>query len=436
MGDSRSTTGATDADAAATHEALERYHARIAAAEAAMPQRRPWLERDRRDVRDALRDVLRVRDAWTPSVALRSDEAQQRGGLAVRRLRAETWPQTAAAAVLWRPDSSDRPRPAVLLCCGHGGFAKLNPTYQRMAIHLARAGANVLAVDNVGQGEREPMGHRRPWGVFACGLTVQGLIIMEAVAWLRWLREQPWADAARTAAIGNSGGGALTMTLAALDADLACAVSSGHPSSQAYTCRKERALCACALWPGVAGRLEMWELLACFAPRPLMIFQGRDDCLFPADHFRRVARRVAFAYTCRGAAERFRAELLPGPHPWDDRRIVLAGEFLAAHLHLAPASAAPPPDDPAMLAPDETCFPAWPDGAATTEDIARRLASRPDAAAGHLWDVFPPDLPIERVAQVTGSHDTRQVLAQLAAFLDGWREPPAGRAPKRTGGDA
>jgi hypothetical protein len=167
----------------------------------------------------------------------------------------------------------------------------------------------------------------------------------------------------------------------------------------------------------------MWELLACFAPRPLMIFQGRDDCLFPADGFRRVARRVAFAYTGRGAAERFRAELVPGPHPWDDRRIVLAGKFLAKHLELAAASAAPPPDDPAILPPDETCFPASPDGAARTEDIARRLASRPDAAAGHLWDVFPPDLPVERVAQVTGEHDTRQVLAQLAAFADGWPEP-------------
>jgi dienelactone hydrolase len=289
-----------------------------------------------------------------------------------------------------------------------------------MAIHLARAGANVLAVDNVGQGEREPMGHRTPWGVFACGLTVQGLITMEAVAWLRWLREQPWADPARTAAIGNSGGGALTMTLAALDPDLTCAVSSGHPSSQVYTCRKERALCACAVWPGVAGRLEMWELLSCFAPRPLMIFQGQDDHLFPADHFRRVARQVACAYACRGAAERFRAELVAGRHPWDDARIMLAGGFLSEHLDLAPAPAAPAPDDPALLASGDTCLPAWPAGAATTEDIARRLAARPDAAAENLWDVFPPNLPVERVVQVTERHDTRHVLAQLAAFVDGW----------------
>ncbi len=437
-------SGADDASAVlATHEALADAHARILAAMASMPRRRPWMDEDRRLLRERLRRVLAIREEWIPTVTVRSCRDERREGLAVRRLCAQTWEGVAAAGVLWRTDESDRPRPLVLLCCGHGPGGKLHVTYQRMAIHLARSGAAVLVIDNIGQGEREPMGHRRPWGVFARGLTVQGLITMEATGWLRWAARQPWTDPRRIAAIGNSGGGATTLTLATLDeGDLACVVSSGHPSSQAYTCRKERALCACALWPGVAGTLEMWELLACFAPRPLLIFQGLEDHLFPADHFHRLARQVATAYRLHaeharlgvnGESPSFRAELLPGGHPWDDPRILLVGEFLAAALGLTPPSAAPPHDDPALLAPTDTCYPAWDPEAADAEAIARALAgpNGEGAMTGpvELWDLYPPDLPLDRIAQITPSADTRHILAQLAAFTAAPRPCPGYEEP-------
>ncbi len=387
---------------------------------ATMPLRRPWLDADRQAVTNLLRLVLGLRQEWTPPVTVLSARQERRGDLTVHRLCAETWPGVAAPAILFDPPGATVPRPFVLLCCGHSPCAKLNPIYQRMAAHLARGGASVLVPDPLGQGERQPMGHRDVFDVFACGTTLQSLITLEAMGWLQWARQQPWVDARATAAIGNSGGGATTMTLCALDHQLACIASSAHPSSQAYTCQKERALCACAVWPGVAGRLEMWEILSCFAPRPLLIFQGMEDSMFPADHFRTVVRQVAMVYGQRGAERCFSGELVPGDHPWDDRRITLVGKFLAKHLGLNPPALAGLSDDPAILTPDNTCYETWPANAATTEQIARDLTMCHRPKARYLWEVFGPCLPPEQTAQVTPSQDTRRILSQLAAFLDGW----------------
>ncbi len=361
--------------------------------------------------------MLGIGQRRIPRLLVEPREVERRGRLAINRLRATSWPGVCAAGVLYRPDDASTPRPTVLLCCGHNRHGKLNETYQRMAIHLARAGAAVLVIDCIGQGERQPMGHRDLFDVFACGMTVQGLIAMEAIGWLEWLQEQSWVDPARIAAIGNSGGGAATMTLCALRRELACIVSSGYPGRQEFTCHKERALCSCTIWPGVAGRLEMWELLASFAPGKLLIFQGDGDPMFPADDFTRVARQVTAAYRYAGAPDGIEARLVEGGHAWDDRRILLVGEVLGKWLGLAPSSAAPVEADPTLLAPDETCFRPWPTDAASGEQLARRLTGHTGPVARALWDVFPADIPVDQIAQVTGPHDTRRVLSQMAAFL-------------------
>ena len=67
-----------------------------------------------------------------------------------------------------------------------------------------RRGAAVLCPDNLGQGEREPMGHTDCVKPFACGTSVQGLIVAETLGWIAWAREQARFDRQRLAAIGNS----------------------------------------------------------------------------------------------------------------------------------------------------------------------------------------------------------------------------------------
>jgi len=154
-----------------------------------------------------------------------------------------------------------------------------------MARQITRHGVLVLVPDNIGQGEREPMGTAIVSKPFACGLSVQGLIVMETLAWVKWASQHPDVDPQHLAAIGNSGGGTLTVFLAALCPELAVLSSSGYPSTFEFVARKEKRHCYCNILPGILNELEMWQLLGCFAPKPQFPVHGRLRYPLPSGPF-------------------------------------------------------------------------------------------------------------------------------------------------------
>ncbi|HWL54213.1 MAG TPA: CocE/NonD family hydrolase [Chthoniobacteraceae bacterium] len=400
------------------HEFLASYERRFSLAVAAMPVRRPWMAPEREEILSIARRCLGIREEWIPSITTEVTAVSVQRGFSVERLRSVSWAGCHGAAHLYLPDRSDAegPLPVALLACGHGKGGKQAASYRRMAEHLARHGIAVLVADNIGQGERAAMGHASPVGVFECGLSLQGLIVMETIGWLQWLRGQERFDAARIAAIGNSGGGLLTLFLGALRRDeLAIVSSSGYPSTFEFVARKEKKHCHCNLLPHIVGELEMWQLYGCIAPRPLFLFQGAGDPLFPADLFFQTARKVATAYRQRGAADRFQARLFEGAHSWDRTRRSALCEFLC-HAFKVPfeeakiveADDAPPLGD---------CFQSWPADAKTADQIAADLSGRTPAAT-QLAEVFKPEgLPSTPMEHPFLRGDVRQIAAQFEAFL-------------------
>ncbi|HUT89361.1 MAG TPA: hypothetical protein VMY37_07685 [Thermoguttaceae bacterium] len=412
------------------------YDRRFAEAMAALPRREPWREEDRAEIARVTKQCLGIRDAWRPEIRTETVRVTEHEGFRIEHLRGTSWPGVICTAHLYVPNGAkdgakDKTLPLVLLCCGHGRGCKLSPGYQAMARHLARCGMLVLVFDNIGQGEREPMGHANPVVPFACGTTVEGLIALEALSWLDWARDDPRVDVDHMAAIGNSGGGKLTILLAALCPELAAISSSGWPSTFEFVARKEKKLCHCTLLPGTVGRIEVWHLLGCFAPRPMLIFQGKLDCLFPEDLFHRVARQVRGCYAEVGAADRFEAVVVPGEHSWDDKRRELLGRWLSIVFELGPAPALPEKED--LLAIDDGCLDGWPDDAVDVDTLARRLTGVDAPSELKLWDVFRPPVDLANVEQVTPRGDTRQILAQFEAFLKAdWPcACPAPRAAER-----
>ncbi len=412
--------------AAAAHELFERYERRFATARLRQPDFNPADPADRETIAAVTRKCLGIRDDWIPAVDAETVRRTEFDGFRVEWLRAKSWSETAASALLYVPKGEERPRPLVVLCCGHGRGGKLSPAYQRMARHLARRGAMVLCPDNIGQGEREPMGHRHCVVPFACGLSVQGLIVMETLGWIGWARRQQRVDPERLAAIGQSGGGTLTVFLAALCTELAALSSSGYPSTFDFIARKEKTHCHCNLLPGIVGQLEMWHLLGSFATRPMYVFQGSADHLFPEDLFYHTSRKVRHVYRLLGAEQAFRSRVFPGGHSWDVPRYRPMGDFLARPLALGEPPAGENFDEP-VLAYTDRCWDAWPADALDADALAQRLSGRRIEGRPSLADVFPPRDAPASLANIGPRGGTGQIFAQYELFL----HKPANRGPAR-----
>jgi len=407
--------------ATGSHELLEQYESRFARAAAELPCREPWTAAGRDEIRREVRSCLGVRDEWTPAVTTETVGKLRCDGFTVELLRAESWPGCRCAAHLYLPDEpAGYPPPLVFVLCGHGEGGKLHHAYQRMARAVTRRGAAALVPDNIGQGEREAMGHADCVAPFACGTSLQGLIVMETLGWLEWARTSGRFDAGRVAAVGNSGGGALGLFLAALSGDLAAVSSSGYPSTFDFVARKEKKHCHCNILPGVAGRLEMWHCLGAFTPRPMLIFQGECDPLFPVDLFQHCARKVAECYRRAGEPGAFMAEVAEGGHSWDAARRELVGGWLESALGLHEHSG-PDEELESLLAADGRCYDEWPSESLTTDDVARSVTGVDAPEGPSLWDVYPPELPQgvppAALDEETPRGTVRQIAAQFEAFL-------------------
>lgn len=416
------------------YDLLEKLEQRLFAAVAELPRRRPWIEAERREISRVAEQCLGVRRAWLPDIRVHSRVEVDYQEVKVQRMRCASWDRCYCAAHLYFPTERSGERiPLVILSCGHGKEGKQTPAYSRMAWHLARTGAAVLVPDNIGQGERIAMGHSDVLAPFQCGLSLQGLIVMETMAWLRWALSDDRFDPDRIAAIGNSGGGTLTLFLGALCGDrLAAVSSSGYPSTFEFIARKEKRHCHCNILPGIVGQVEMWQLYGCCAPTPLFLFQGRNDNLFPEDLFDVTCRKVAEVYYRCGVPNAFRHEVFPGHHSWDVTRRQALCDFLAAALDLPGRSPESDDFDP----PPDNCYDRWPADALSTDALSCAVTGVKAAPVGKLYDIFQPGAEVaESVAfrRVSG----RQLAAQYQAFIHGYphrQRPIADRAVCTAGG--
>ena len=403
---------------ATTHDFFEQYARRFARAMAVLPKRKPWLEGEKAEIRRIAQKCLGIKDEWIPRISPQTVRVSEFSDFTLEHIQFTSWPGVMGSAHLYLPkQSAKEPRAFVMLCCGHGPYGKLSPGYQVMARHIVRRGAMVLVPDNIGQGERRAMDHADAVVPFACGTSLQGLIVMESLGWARWAARDKRIDRRRMAAIGNSGGGVLTLFLGVLCPELTVLSSSGYPSTFEFVARKEKKHCACNILPRVVGELEMWQLYGCFAPKPLFIFQGKGDDMFPPDLFYRTARNIKNAYVQLKAGDKFKYKVVEGGHSWDSNRNRLLGDFLSNVFDLSSADGNDSFTGEKLLPETDTCYPAWPAEALTTDELARQITGVKPAAGMKLWDIFPPACGIKKIDQITPRGDTRLIMAQFEAFL-------------------
>lgn len=378
------------------------------------PLRRPWDEKERDVIISKARQCLGVEDSRVPPIRIHATERIELDGVCIEKFQAETWEGCQTAVHLYLPArTSDAPLPIVLLGCGHGQGCKRYAGYRKMAWQLVQSGVAVLIADNIGRGERTPMGHRDAIGPFQYGLSLQGMIVMESMAWLDWVHGDGRFDRAKVGTVGNSGGGVLTLFLSAFRKEqLSLVVSTGYPSTFEFIAQKEKQHCHCNLLPGIVGEIEMWELYGCYAPKPLFICQGRCDNYFPDDHFNEVSRKIAYVYERLGAGAELHYQVFGGGHSWDDERIVAIRDYVIGRWALPAAGRLDVNDSP----DPGNCYDTWPSEALDVDAVASRISGDDSPVYKHLHEVYCPEMEAIPDIQLPRAM-LRQIVAQQVGCL-------------------
>lgn len=379
-----------------THLIFDSYEKRFLRSRIDKPHYIPTGESERQKIIEKVKTMLGYDENLIPQIENLTEVSEaDLGAFSVKHLRYTTWKDTYASASLYLPKAR-RKLPLALLACGHGAGGRLYKKYRAMARRLAATGIAVIVPDNIGQGDREFMGHKDCVGPFFAGLTLQGLIVMETVALIRHMAKDERFDTSRFAALGNSGGGTLTMMLAALAPELSVIASSGYPSEFHYIFSKERGHCSCNLLPGCVA-LDMWEIYSVFAPKPLLLESGIHDKYFPIEYFERNARRVAGVYTLKGAGESFEKVATDTRHGWEDEDYFVISEFLKRRLGAAETESS----ESVKSEEDnrDVYHVSFPDGALTTDALAEMLCGKKMPAGTALEDIFKPTFCGEEIRE-------------------------------------
>lgn len=400
-----------------TMDVFDEYEKRFAQARLQMKLRKPWLPKDRDEILETVKDVLQFDESMIPQIKVLQTQTQDFEGVEVRHMQFESWTHFYGIASLFVPEGGGR-KPLIVICPGHAKAGRFGTGYQRMAMTLARQGAYALILENIGQGCREAFGHWLVPEVFYCGKTLQGLVVAETIGWIRYMKNEPYVDAARIGACGNSGGGTLTTFLCALEPSLAAIASGGYPSEFSYLLQKEKKHCDCNLLHHVTGRLEMWEVHSLFAPKPLLLESGLFDELMPADLFRKNSRKVQTVYDMLGAGDNYSAALTKTKHPWESEDIEVIGSFFAKQFALAAPVAAP--EEPLMTHEQVTLR--FPENARTTAQMVQMLTGITAPENITLPDIVKPqfqgkDLDPDSVEPMLGKSEVMRILAQFELSL-------------------
>jgi pimeloyl-ACP methyl ester carboxylesterase len=198
-------------------------------------------------------------------------------------------------------------------------------TMPEFKLRLARCGFVVLFPDNRFSGERRRAADGQAEqsnllpvaGMF--GLTFMGMNTWDNQRALDVLAARSDVRADRLGAVGLCWGGMQTWLLAALDdrvraACPVCSVSTYEALVQEYIPYTSGHSCFGAYLWDWARHGDIQDIIACIAPRPLLIQNNVNDTWFPISGYHRVVTEVSQVYQTLGAGENFAHEARISQH--------------------------------------------------------------------------------------------------------------------------
>lgn len=245
-------------------------------------------------------------------------------------------PGSEAVAFVCLPRNAHPPYPFFLCLQGHTSGAHTSIGVERddnsrtllveqdydFGLGCLRRGIAALCLEQRSFGERREQ-HQQLVASHGCqdaamhalmlGRTLAGERTFDVDRALDYLETRDDVDWSRVGAMGNSGGGTITMFAAALLDRLRFAM----PSCSFCTFRDSIMAirhCVDNYVPGLLLRAEMADVMGLFAPRPLVIVAGEHDGIFPVGATRAAFEALRRIYRAAGAEESCRLVVGPEGH--------------------------------------------------------------------------------------------------------------------------
>lgn len=188
---------------------------------------------------------------------------------------------------------------------------------------LAKRGYMVLSIDALGWGDRSVPGFKTQSqqafasNLFNLGSSFAGIIALEDMRAAKFLAQQPNVDKTKVAAIGFSMGAFRSWQVTALSDDITAGIADCWmgtmqglmvPGNNQLKGNSAFAM----LHPYIARYLDYPDIAALSAPKPLLVYAGEKDPLFPVDSVKEAFAKLHDVWTANGVPERLETKIWPG----------------------------------------------------------------------------------------------------------------------------
>ena len=249
-------------------------------------------------------------------------------------------------------DKTSRKHPVFIVPHGHGGgkflaagaidilpvknmYDKFFANKPFFSLQLVREGFIVFCPDARGAGERrewmkqsDQNFHEDPHNALnnmaiSLGYSLAGMMTWDLMRLLDFIETREDCDPERIGCGGISGGGMQTIWLSAMDERIKCAVTSGYFYGFKESFLELPHNCACNFVPNLWKYVDMGDMGALIAPRPLLIESGKKDRLNGKSGIENVIPQVEItrqAYKLLGAEDRIYHHIHEGGHEWNGEK--------------------------------------------------------------------------------------------------------------------
>ena len=263
----------------------------------------------------------------------------KRDGVAIEKLHFQSMPGLYVTGNLYRPLAPKGKLPAILYVCGHSGRGRdgNKTAFQDHGMWFARHGYVCLIIDTLQLGEVKGIHHGTyklgKWHWHSRGYTPAGVEAWNGIRAIDYLQSRKDVDGERIGVTGISGGGAVTLWIAAADERVKVAVPvSGMSDLRSYVVDKViNGHCDCMFMANLYG-WEWTTIAALVAPRPLLFANSDNDRIFPMDGNRRISERLRKCYKMLGKPENFDDYVSKGGHDYRPDLRLAVFRFIDKHL--------------------------------------------------------------------------------------------------------